>query len=118
MIVIKSKPCAECGSTINKSKRTQSLFCKSACKRKFNNRRASRGAVFYDLFMELRHNRKDATEYRVWSQLTRLASSYKEEDMRHRDGRPSWMPARLVLPRFGYLSARFIGWATRPPGGK
>lgn len=91
--------CAECGTDFRSAKR-HAAFCGDPCKRAWNNRRATRGAVVYDLLMALRHERKLATTLKVWSLLCRLAQAFAEEDHLQRAGRKSWRsPADVIAER-------------------
>jgi predicted nucleic acid-binding Zn ribbon protein len=96
--------CPECG-TPHTAIRRDAEFCGDACRKVFNNRRAVRGAELYDLFMVIRCERGVAQALGVWKLLCRLAQGYREDDVREREGRPSWRPAKRVLERHAYLYA-------------
>jgi len=87
--------CLECGAAFI-ARRTaaegESLFCSTPCRKAFNNRRMTRGAQVYDLFMALRYQRGVAKLYGVWTILCRVAQDWREEDVRERAGRVSWRP--------------------------
>jgi len=48
--MLKKSTCAECSNRFE-SRQYNASFCGDKCKRTFNNRRAQRGAVLYDLAM-------------------------------------------------------------------
>ncbi|ESQ82361.1 hypothetical protein AEAC466_17200 [Asticcacaulis sp. AC466] len=100
--------CLTCGAALRSSSRTIE-FCQDACRRAFNNRRAVRGAEFYDLYMAIRYDRSEAKRLKAWTKLTKLARSYREEDMRERNGRKSWKPLKAVLMRHTHLNSKVIG---------
>ncbi|HSH41625.1 MAG TPA: hypothetical protein VK973_05805 [Arenicellales bacterium] len=99
--------CLECAAPLRDDSphADRADFCGTPCRRAFNNRRAQRGAAFYDLIMALRYQRDEATELKVWRQINRLAAAYRDEDMHERGGRPSWRPPRTVLMRMPWLRA-------------
>lgn len=84
--------CRECGTAFEKRHRT-ALFCTSACKQRFNNRRRERGAELYDMAM--------AGERDI---VTRLLSAYKAADKAQRGGRPSYQDSDMAMTRipFGF----------------
>lgn len=67
--------CKECGGGFE-TERTDKEFCRDACRRRFNNRRAKRGAAIYDLAMEWR----DTRQSEPFSDLCALISRYLDED--------------------------------------
>lgn len=95
--------CRECGEEFSDA-REATVFCKSACRHAFNNRRAARGAVLYDLFMALRYDRGAAKAFKVYSLMCALGKQYREEDLERRHGRPSWLEPQAALAKSG-LSA-------------
>lgn len=101
------RTCEECGTPYGSSE-AHSQFCGTQCRRDFNNRRATRGAELYDLFMELRFNRKGAQKMGVWRLLCRMAMHFRDEDHQARAGRKSWRPARSVLEKRPYLYATTV----------
>ena len=64
--------CAECGTTFE-AKRDHAAFCSDACRKAFNNRRMTRGAELYDLFMAVRYERGLAKVMGLWSVICRAA---------------------------------------------
>ena len=97
--------CRECGTEFDG--RATQAFCSSACRKRFDNRRAARGSVFYDLFMELRFNRAAAKRNRVWSILCRAAANFRDEDFRDRAGRRSWNGNRLNQRNTRHTATRY-----------
>lgn len=80
--------CQECGSAFN-SEKAHARFCCVACRKEFNNRRASRGAAMYDYYMAMRFQR--ATHGQSIAILNQMASMFREEDRKDRAGRMSWI---------------------------
>jgi len=83
--------CRECGA------RAGGQFCSTACKTAWNNRRKSRGAVLYDLFMAMRFERKAVAGDNLWTLLCRLGTDWRSEDIEERGGRHSWRSHDKVL---------------------
>lgn len=90
--------CKECGTDVTPS-RQRRMFCCTACRQRFNNRRLERGAQLYDLFMSMRYEREKAADLGVWAIMCRIAKDFREEDDRDRDGRKSWQPPHSVIER-------------------
>lgn len=93
-----TKVCKECGCELERTRQPR-MFCSTAHRQAFNNRRLERGAALYDLFMAMRYDRDRATELGLWAIMCRMAKDFREEDERERDGRKSWQPADAVLGR-------------------
>ena len=93
--------CLECGAPRTKA----AEFCKSSCRMDWNNRRRKRGAEIYDLFMVIRHERGLAKAMGLWTLICRLATHYREEDFREREGRRSWRKPQQVIAGKPYLRA-------------
>lgn len=96
--------CLDCGAAYE-SAMAHSEFCSPACRRRWNNRRARRGAAVYDLFMATRYQRELVGPLKLWRALNRLAAQFRLEDRRARGGRRSWTPPREVLLRRPWLNA-------------
>lgn len=96
------RECAECGLEF-RAEKPHAEFCCAEHRKAFNNRRMTRGAVVYDLFMALRYERKAAQKLRTWFMLCRLAMDFRREDRNERDGRKSWRDPRDVLTERPYL---------------
>lgn len=103
--------CQECGQPF-RGERRHAEFCCDAHRKAFNNRRMVRGAELYDLFMSLRYDRDTARLLKVWKVLCRFAAIYRDEDVRQREGRKSWQPARQVIERRAYVLADVLPSAT------
>ena len=93
-----TRMCKEFGGPIKPS-RQRPMFCCQACRLRFNNRRLERGAQIYDLFMSMRYERGLAKLKGVWAIMCRLAMTWREEDMIHREGRKSWQNVTAVIER-------------------
>lgn len=87
--------CAECGGEFKRGKSAEQEFCSSECRVTFNNRRKTRGADLYDLFMTLAYDRKNRKG--VWTAMSRMAKAWHEEDKAA--GRKSFGSARKVMER-------------------
>lgn len=75
---------------------------------RFANRRASRGAELYDLFMASRFELEKSKDLKLWRMMNRMASGFREQDRRERDGRRSWMRPEQVLEAKAYLYAQAV----------
>lgn len=84
-----NRTCCECGETFQ-TKRREAEFCKTECRKVYHNRRMTRGAELYDLFMTLRFDRSHAKDEAIWSQMCAVASAYRDADKTTRGGRKSW----------------------------
>lgn len=93
--------CLECGAGHGR----KGEFCSTPCRTGFNNRRKSRGAEFYDLYMAHRFDRDEAKRLGVMTAINRLASIFREEDQKRRTGRRSWRRPSAVLEERPYLKA-------------
>lgn len=87
--------CLECGEKFKASRDHEQLFCSSACRSTWNNRRKSRGAEVYDLFMTMRFDRANAEG--VWAVMCRMASEWNAEDKEA--NRRSFGPVKKVMER-------------------
>lgn len=88
--------CAECGGPFTR-KRSTRVFCGLRCQSDWMNRRHKRGAIFYDLVMAARFDRRRARSMKMTSAINRLASVCREEDARRRASRRSWRDPEAVL---------------------
>jgi predicted nucleic acid-binding Zn ribbon protein len=110
------RQCRECGSRFT-AVRADAEFCSTPCRRDWNNRRQKRGAELYDVFMFIRHHRKETKALQndpginLWTVACQLATQWKAEDERDRGGRKSYqhVPALVVKGQFTHLKAAFIG---------
>ena len=99
--------CRECGAAYQAPSNRLRQFCSTACRRTFNNRRATRGADVYDLVMSLRFDREEAKARGIFSLLCRMASNFRAIDHRERQGRKSW--ADLDATRNAHHASRVVG---------
>lgn len=100
MNTTKTKPlreCRECAEPLPAMAKASACFCGDRCKAAWNNRRKTRGADLYDLWMTMRYRRDDAKELKVWKEMCRLSEKWNEED-RAAD-RVSFERADIVLTR-------------------
>lgn len=81
--------CRECGTPFT-PKRPDQVFCTSACRQVFNNRRRDWGSAMFDIVMEMRFDRKRASASKAWSELCVVAARARAVDERDRGGRKSW----------------------------
>ncbi len=91
--------CLECGERTEKT----GDFCSAGCRFDFNNRRKKRGAELYDLYMALRFDRSTAKALGVFQAISRLASTFRQEDHDRRGSRRSWRAPHLVLEERPWL---------------
>lgn len=94
--------CSECGNPF-RSRQPTATFCGTHCRKAFNNRRATRGAMLYDLFMQQRQCRKDDRNH--WSIMCRLEQHWVADDNYHRAGRRSWLDPDHITVRLPFLKA-------------
>ena len=95
------RACLECGGASG----SKGDFCSRACKDTFGNRRKRRGAELYDLYMAHRWDRLTARQMGVLQAMNRLASDFRDEDRREREGRRSWRKPAEVLAERPYLKS-------------
>ena len=101
------RPCLECGHPFTPTSATAE-FCRRPCRQAWNNRRMTRGAELFDLFMTHRFERAEAGRLKVLTAMNRLASEYRREDEQVREARRSWQRARAVLDRHPSLLAQIM----------
>lgn len=108
--------CRECGSAIV-DVRAVAVFCSSACRHAFNNRRSVRGAVLYDLWMALRYDRGAAKAYKIFTLMCALGQQYRQEDVERGGGhlRKSWLDPGAVLDAKPWLRLRLSADSTQRP---
>ena len=90
--------CRECGTAYT-ALSARKKFCSVKCEKTFNNRRMTRGAMFYDLFMASRYQRDVADEAGLRSVMARMAMRFREEDERERESRRSWLPVADTMEK-------------------
>lgn len=103
----RSHSCRECGAGFEPG-RAGALFCSAPCRQAFHNRRQERGAELYDLFMLHRCERPVGRRLRAFFIMCRLASRWRAQDRRERDGRPSWSPPAAVAERSASAHATIV----------
>jgi hypothetical protein len=96
--------CLECGDDFEALK-AFGAFCCPAHRKAWNNRRMTRGAELYDLVMAWRFQRGLDRLLGLYKLVCRLASAFRDEDWRERDGRQSWRTPRDVLAERPWLTA-------------
>lgn len=95
--------CLECSAPIAPSTRGHAKrFCSVACGKAFNNRRATRGALLYDLFRSMRRDRATAKAENIWTEMCRLELAWNDED----GGRRTWKPAKMALSDIDALDVK------------
>lgn len=95
--------CRECGIDYTAST-ARKKFCSVKCEKTFNNRRATRGALLYDLFMASRYERDRAESENLRSVMARLAMRFREED----GDRKSWLTIAQTLEKISVVD-RAVG---------
>lgn len=108
--------CPECGIEfqLTKPQRVSRTFCSTECRLAFNNRRQSRGAELYDLFMALRYERGVAKARGYWTLICKMGHWWREADFRERGGRPSWIVGSNDSGRYAqYRAVVLVGSARR-----
>lgn len=98
--------CRECGALLQ-ARRASCEFCSSACRQRFNNRRALRGADLYDVVMSLRVDRGKSGA--ALSLLSKMVSNFRDIDRREREGRRSWLDLDTISSRNGHLRSALVG---------
>lgn len=91
--------CSECGKEFRK-KAYNSEFCGGACRRVFNNRRAVRGAILYDLTMLDIKGKHENVRARIEALITEWLSA----DAKAGRAR-TWQHPNGVLSATHYLTA-------------
>ncbi len=95
--------CLDCGAGFPAA--TAREFCSKACRKRWNNRRATRGAELYDLYMAHRFDRQAAQALGVFQAINRMASNWRQEDRDARGARRSWRLPRAVMEERPFLKA-------------
>lgn len=103
-----SATCLDCGAAFVPAPALRKAFCCNDCCMRWNNRRLRRGAQLYDLYMAHRFDRPTAVRLRVLGMMNRLASIWRDEDRRERDGRASWPPPAAVAERAPHLLSSIL----------
>jgi hypothetical protein len=74
-----TKTCSECGKTYQ-PRQWNSAFCGTPCSKVFNNRRAMRGAIMYDLIVAQDAKPEAFASAGLEGRLDDLLAAWKEED--------------------------------------
>lgn len=98
--------CRECREEFT-PKKSSAAFCSTSCRKTWNNRRAMRGAILYDLFMTQRYQRGLAKKIGVWAVMCRLAMKWHNEDQSN--DRRSWGSAQECINANPWLKATNMG---------
>lgn len=106
MILTKPRTCRECGKPLDPDRKANPEFCATACRIAWRNRRMSRGAELYDLFMAMRYDREQAKLYGLWKLMCRMASKWNEEDKAA--GRQSYFPPKRAVEQFVHINADVV----------
>lgn len=91
--------CAECGKAFRR-RAYNGQFCGGTCRRVFNNRRAVRGAILYDLAMIETHNPEHAAKHSFAARREALIAAWIADDK----GRRTYQSAGLVTEATNYLT--------------
>ena|SRR5487761_1127071 len=100
--------CRECGSFFD-ARRSTREFCNAVCRAAFHNRRGQRGAEIFDLAMAWRFDRKRGAQAKALTLLCRALARFRVEDLRAREGRPSWDGVERVKMRRAQLHCAIVG---------
>jgi hypothetical protein len=73
------RQCRECGGEFT-SRQYNAEFCGAPCRRSFNNRRATRGAILYDLVLIERADPKGFAANKLETRVEELIERWREED--------------------------------------
>lgn len=96
----RARVCLECGAAFT-AERNHGEFCGSQCRTAFNNRRRTRGALLYDMYMANRYEREEAKAAGMLKVMSRLDQEWRAEDITLREGRKSWGNWKNFLADFG-----------------
>ncbi len=110
MILKHPRTCRECNTPLAATRKENAEFCAVPCRIAWRNRRMSRGADLYDVFMALRFDRAVAYEKGLYALMCRMASTWNEEDKV--SGRQSYFPADETVIRNNHHNAVVV---SRPP---
>lgn len=100
---IPNMSCRECAGRYVANSATQ-IFCSGICRSRYDARRIERGKVLYDIFMELRYNRRSISG--LWSVMCRFGEIWREEDKRIRADLQSWKDPRPIIEKQPHLLGR------------
>lgn len=106
MIQTKRSCCRECGIALEAGRKTTMEFCCTGHRIAWRNRRMSRGAELYDLFMAMRYDREQAKLYGLWKLMCRLGQMWNEEDKKAH--RQSYFPPKRAVEQFVHINADVV----------
>jgi hypothetical protein len=90
MCQMQPRCCQECGTPLT-DRDPRAVMCSANCRKIWHNRRMTRGAELYDLFMAMRYERGMAKVYGLWALMCRMGQAWREEDRQMRSGRASYL---------------------------
>lgn len=95
--------CLECGAEISDpvKVKNKASFCSVEHRKAYNNLRAMRGAILYDLYYGNRYDRDRARELGAWSAATRFMEKWRGEDVAAGRLMPNWVAQILNNPWLG-----------------
>jgi hypothetical protein len=117
MILTKRHCCRECGKPLDMGRKATMEFCSTAHRIAWRNRRMSRGAELYDLFMAMRYDREQAKIFGLWKLMCRLGRMWNEEDKAA--NRQSYFPPKRSVEQFVHVNSDVLvhGKHERNPNG-
>ena len=80
-------------------KKTWRKFCSQSCRKSFNNRRATRGALLYDLCMKWRKDREKDGLANVCHQIGIFISDDNAAGIKSYHEYPNQIPWQIPLPK-------------------
>ncbi len=80
-MMLTKRQCTECGGPYE-SRQYNAEFCSDACRRSFNNRRAKRGAILYDLLMIEQRDAEALKKHKMEDRMKELVEQFKQEDIK------------------------------------
>lgn len=94
--------CRECGAAFT-ARSAKARFCSTTHEKAFNNRRMTRGALLYDLFMASRYNPENMSATELRSIYQRIGMRFRDEDKAQRGGRASWLNVAATLDKLAVV---------------
>lgn len=98
--------CRECLEPLPADRKQSMEFCSIPCRLNWRNRRMSRGAELYDLFMAMRYDREKSKILGVWNLMCRMAQVWNEEDKAA--GRQTYFRPEIVVEKNLHLRAEVL----------
>lgn len=97
----------ECGERFEPASR-KAEFCCDGHRMDYSNRRRSRGAALYDVFMAMRYERGLTKLYGLWTLMCRMSEAWREEDRVERKARKSWQDVKHLHERGEYQRYKYL----------